>query len=212
MNKHILFVLLGLALSGTARAGLMTVDFEADPAGHVPNGFASASTSAVRFYAPALVNLRIYSGAETDGNSLLLESDDDSGLDMLFDFPIYSIALDFGNDDPLWHPEPDWALLTLFNGGVQIAQVSLQANHDDLMNQTISYAGLAFDQASFRYVDSELNGIGLAEVIDNIRFSNSASLPAPGSIGLLGLAIVLLGCRGVQRKSRPQKGCASNNA
>lgn len=193
MNRTVFLLLLTLSLSPIATADVITIDFDSDPLGIVANGFVSADAPGVYFYAPSGISLRIYSGSETDSNALLLGSDDGSALEIRFDFPVFSLSLDFGNDDPVWHPSPDWASLTLFSDGAEVAQVALQANHDDLVNQTITYTGSAFNAVTFRYVDAGINGIGLAELIDNVTFNDSVLVPLPASSALLGLAICLLG-------------------
>jgi hypothetical protein len=88
-------------------------------------------------------------GSQSDGQALgVFIDDDNSELIMDFTESMYAISLDFGNDNPCCSSPGDEAVLTLYDGGVQIAQVSEEMNRNDLMDQNIAYNGASgcFDQ------------------------------------------------------------------
>lgn len=111
------------------------------------------------------------------------------------------LGLWFGNDDPGFTSQGDLAVLTLFDGLTQIAQVTVELNRNDLMDQSISYTGLAFNRATFAYTNAALDPhtqgtlTGLTEIVDNITFTEFTETPEPatmitwGAVTGVGLAI-----------------------
>jgi hypothetical protein len=146
------------------------VDFNDDPAGSVPNGFVSNDSALVAFRDSIGEDLQIGDfGSKTDGQGLVVVADDDSALRMGFVTPVNSLSLDFGNDDP--SRAPVFATMRTFLGNIPQGTVTIAANNDDIMNQTIRVDGF-FDRAEFKYTDANGGPIpdGLIEVVDNICF------------------------------------------
>lgn len=176
------------------------IDFEADAAGGKPNGFASAGFPGVTFTDTAGANLQVNNfGGQGIGQSLAVFDDfDNSALRMDFATRNTTLSLAFGNDDQGFAGEPVFALLELYDGATLVASTLLATNNNDAMDQTISAtAAGGFDNARFKYVGAggANLGRGLIEIVDQI----DATVPAPGSLALGGLA--LLGLAAVRRRA-----------
>jgi len=155
------------------------VNFEGDPSGNKPNGWQSSGSSLITFSDSDGSDLFLGDfGNQGHGQSLGVFNDDTSALIMDFSIPMHSISLEFGNDQPGMCKPTDTAILTLYNGATQIDQVTVVLNGNDLMDQSISYAGASFTRATFTY------SLNLIEIVDNIIFSASQDAPA----GLTGIS------------------------
>lgn len=185
----ILALAAALALN-TAHATVVT--FEGDASGARANGFVSGG---VKFSDTLDSDLSIYRGLPAECGTaanacLAVFGDDTSGLRMDFDADYTSLALDFGNDNPGFIGADGLALLRVYMNDVLVGESALTVNLDDIMNQTVSYSGAAFNSATFFYTDVNKNPVNLIEVVDNINYGAAASdVPEPSSIALLGLAL-----------------------
>jgi hypothetical protein len=192
-------VFLTFFLAGAVQATV--VDFSGEPAGLRDNGFVSGGITFNDTNGDGLVIVTDLPGTcGTSANTCLANFGDDPGaLEMIFNGSFTSLSLDFGNDQSGFIPEGGLALLQLFLNGVQVGEASTVVNGDDIMNQTVSYSGAAFNSAIFAYTDSNGNRINLAEVVDNITYDgNATDLPEPASLALLGVAMA--GMRLVRRR------------
>ncbi len=189
-----------LAIAGTqAQAGL--VDFEADTLGSKANGFISGG---VTFSDTNGSGLNVMNGLPTEcafasNHCLANFGDDTGGLRMDFFANMASMSLDFGNDNLGFIAVDGLAYLQLFMNNVLVGEASVVVNLDDIMNQTISYTGLAFNSAIFTYTDANKNPVGLIEVVDNINYKSN-EVPEPTSIALLGLG--MLGFAAARRRKQ----------
>jgi hypothetical protein len=184
-------VLVATLFAGAAHAGLVT--FTGDAVGNRANGFVSGG---VTFSDTNGSGLSVMSGLPTEcgnaSNICLANFGDDTGaLRMDFGGSFNSLSLDFGNDQAGFLPAGGLALLQLYMNNVLVGEASTVANLDDIMNQTVSYSGAAFNSAIFVYTDAAKNRIGLIEVVDNINYA--AAVPEPGSLLLLGMAAAGMG-------------------
>jgi hypothetical protein len=151
-------------------------------------------------------------GAQSDGEGLAIFSDADGNF-LIADLASIatSISLDFGNDDPFFTNPGDLAVLQLFLGGVLVDTVQVVLNPDDIMNQTISYAGGAFDRFTFAFTNAAgapftgggQKNVGLIEIVDNIRL-NVGAVPEPSTwaMMLLGFGAVGFSVRRNKKKAR----------
>jgi PEP-CTERM motif len=188
-----------LLIIGIAQAAV--VDFEADTLGSKANGFVSGG---VAFSDTNGSGLAIYDGlpnecASSSNKCLVNFGDDTGGLRMDFFANMTSMSLDFGNDQSGFIPANGLAYLQLFMNNVLVGEASMVVNLDDIMNQTVSYAGLAFNSAIFTYTDANKNPVNLIEVVDNINY-NSNDVPEPATLALLGLG--LFGFAAVRRRKQ----------
>lgn len=193
MKRPIMFALIAcVALTGVAQA-VVVIDFESDTTGAKPNGWMSVDSSLVSFTDSVGTDLNVGDyGAQSQGQALAVMTDfDDSWLVMDFAVRVNSLSLDFGNDDPAFSTAGDQAVLTAFLGGSQVGQTSVVMNRDDIMNQSISIAGVDFDQATFYYAVNPSQG--LIEIVDNIQFQPGGVIPAPGALVLGSLGAGLIG-------------------
>src|SRR5262245_34126528 len=175
MKAFVRLALIGLALAlgaTGARADLIT--FTGDSTGAKPNGFMSVHSSNVTFTDTQGADLQIFDwGVKSIGNGLDVLGDDESNLPINFqvfadmhnfysccgndaskfqnNFNCFAnaLSLQFGNDDPGFSNAGDAAYLQLFNGATLIQTVTVVMNRDDIMNQSISYTGAAFNRAEF---------------------------------------------------------------
>ncbi|MBN1794331.1 MAG: PEP-CTERM sorting domain-containing protein [Candidatus Omnitrophica bacterium] len=187
-----------LGSTGLAQA-VVYIDFETDTIGAKPNGWTSNDSALVHFSDSNGANLDLYDyGDQGDGKSLAVNPDDMSQLIMDFDTFFTSMSLDFGNDDPGWINAGELAILTLFNGVTQVGQSTVGVNANDIMDQTISYSGNAFNKATFYYEALLRQRGGLIEVVDHITLGGGAQIPEPASMMLL--ASGLVGIAGLRRR------------
>ncbi len=202
MKKSIICIIATLVLApGIVSADL--VDFESETIGAKLNGYVTDDSGLVSFTDSAGSELVLGTWPEGLGKSLGTWDDvDNSHLIMDFTTMMSNISLDFGNDDQRFTNAGDKAILTLFDGAVQVGQVAVEMNRNDLMDQTISYSGVGFNRATFLMAatlnPNPVNGVGLIEIVDNISFT---PVPVPGAFVLGALGIGVAGRRLRKRKS-----------
>ena len=173
-----------MVAAGTTRADTIFIDFESDTPGGKPNGFQSNDSDFVSFFDTNGANLRIANfGSQGDGLTLGIFTDfDQSGLQMVFDGLADFISFEFGNDQPFGSNNVQDAVLTLFNDGTQVGQVSVPVNNNDIMDQSIMFSGATFDEATFFYVGANGQPATLIELVDN--FEINQVVPEPASIAI----------------------------
>jgi Ca2+-binding RTX toxin-like protein len=166
----------GLVSAGSASAAVatpFTVNFTSDPTGTKLNGFQSAGHSQVSFFDTMGTDLYVGSfGVQSHGQGLLVNNDDASALDIRLAAPTNALSLAFGNDDSSVVNSSDKAELKLYRNSTLISQVDVNVNANDVMDQTIGYAGQALvNRATFQYVDAAGAPKSLIEIVDDITFN-----------------------------------------
>jgi hypothetical protein len=127
---------------------------------------------------------------EFDGSIVLgVGGDDDDGLLINFDVVASALSLDFGNTSSALLGET--AVLTVFLGGDEVDSISQALDvTTDAMSQTISYQGVLFDSAIFRYDVAA----GLTEIVDNIEITQATpAIPEPAAGLVFGIGALLVG-------------------
>ncbi len=201
-------LLVGLICAGwiagcALQAGV--IDFESASYGNMGQTFAwGGVTFSDTVYTGPLDGIYIDNfGVQGEGTRSLgvFNDSDGSKLQMVFGSSLNHLSLDFGNDDPNYTSPGDLAWLQLYNGATLVATTSVLMNRDDIMNQTISYTGQAFDRALFWYGDATgspyTQGLntGLIEIVDNIQFS---AVPEPSTYIAGALLLLPFGLRRLQ--------------
>lgn len=191
MRKIIVAVSLLLLSCSNSFAGF--IDFSSDTFGYKTNGFNSVSETGVKFYDSMGSDLYLGAYYESNGsNALVTFGDDISKLQMVFSQNANMLKLEFGNDDPYW--DVSTAVLDLYLGSTLVGQSFVAVNHNDLMDQAISFSGAAFDNAFFYYQSASGAPAVLTEVVDNISFSNDAApVPEPSTVALLAAGLAGIG-------------------
>ena len=173
----LLVVVVALALPATAAAATgspIVITFTGDPHGPKPNGFHSVASPDIAFWDTmgAGLSLETLPYHQTDGQSLVINPDDASAVEIRLARPTTALSLAFGNDDPEFADTSDLARLTLYRGGDQVARRSVRLNANDEIDQRIGERdGPLFDRAVFQYVDPGGTPLHLAEIIDDIRIN-----------------------------------------
>lgn len=157
------------------------IDFESDSLGGQSNNFISNSSPLVKFSDSDGEDLEIFNFTpQSLGNGLAANSDDTSKLiieptdtQQVFS----SLSLVFGNDDGLFlegvfgYTGSLYGVLEVYKDGVKVGQNIVEANKNDLADQTISVTDVNFDQAVFYYawdVGAGIESAPLIEVVDNV--------------------------------------------
>lgn len=184
MLKPALFAVpIALVATLSSQASIVTIDFESDPAGPVPNGFVSVDSPLVSFSDSDGSDLAIGNfGIASEGQGLMVGRDDASSLLIDFSAIVNSLSIDFGNDDPNLTQPGDTAILSVYLGTIFVGQSVVELNRNLAMDQTISFNGAAFDNATVEFYASSR---GVAKTFDHIVFN---TVPGPGGMGLLILA------------------------
>ena len=140
------------------------------PPGAKPNGFHSASAPQVFFYDTIGADLYLADfGDQSHGQGLAVHDDDSSALEIRLGAPTNAISMAFGNDDPSVVNSSDQAELKLYRNATLVAQVDVNVNANDKMDQTIGIANKGlFNRATFQYVDASGSAKNLIEIVDDI--------------------------------------------
>ncbi|MFO0848204.1 MAG: hypothetical protein U0871_06575 [Gemmataceae bacterium] len=202
MNRYFFIVAAcaaALGLADVRPAAAVLITFNSDPAGSKANGFVSVDSALVSFTDTIGADLQVgnFGSQNVSGNGLAVFSDDTSALQMNFTQLVNALSLVFGNDDQPFTGVPIDARLTLFNGATQVGQVTVQANGNDIADQTIGFSGTSFDRATFQYINrtgANPAPLNLIEIVDNIEFTLAPTGPNPGVVPApAGLLLGLLG-------------------
>ena len=179
-----------VALPGEANATTptpTTVTFTGESPGARPNGYATAASPGVLFFDTAGSNLGVLDfGNQSHGNGLEVGGDDTSALEIRLTGPTTGISMAFGNDDPSVVNGTDQAELSLFRGATRVAQVDVNVNANDVMDQTIGISGQAlFNRATFQYVDGAGVPKNLIEIVDDVKVNPVCTIAGDAGANVL---------------------------
>ena len=155
---------------GVSAVSPAIIGFESDAAGVKTEPFASVDNPTVHFVDSLGSNLQLADfGAQSNGQALLVGSDDASAMVILFDVPTTKLSVAFGNDDPAYTVVGDFATLTVYRDDKKIKTINVTMNRDDIMNQTVQYAGTTpIDKAVVVYKRAVVGPINLIEIVDDL--------------------------------------------
>jgi hypothetical protein len=193
-------VLAAIALvswAATASAAPILITFEDQTAGmNVPDGLTTSDSSEVRFSDTVGANLVIVNSAiaSAGSNALAVFTDnDDSALQIDFDFVAEVISMDIGNDAAAFSQPGDRAVLTVFLNLIEVGSTSLALNRNSAMDQTIVFDGNLFGGVTFNSATLKFDvdpSSGLVEVVDNVSVT---PIPEPGAVVAFGAGALLVG-------------------
>ena len=187
----------GIALGGGVAQALTVIDFTADTAGAVAEGFAATGFPELQLFTDLGAGLEVGDfGVQSDGQGLLARDDTNGNFirGVFTDGAHAFLSMDFGNDDPFFTIAGQRAVLTVYLGAALVGQTFVVMNRNDIMDQTIGFNFGPFDNFTFAYTDaagSPFTGgprtnTGLVEVIDNITFDTLAAVvPEPATWGMM---------------------------
>jgi hypothetical protein len=207
ISKTILFAA-ALALPAAAQAAVVT--FDSTPSGGAAEGFSATGEPGITFFGAVPGNLDVGNFGSQSGNSQALAAYNDTNGNFIrgvMASKSTAISMEFGNDDAAFTNVGDLATLTLFDGAAQVGQVTVVLNRNDVMDQTIAYAGVAFDSWTFAYTNAAGNpftgggqaNVGLIEIIDNINYR---AVPEPATWAMM---IAGFGLAGAAMRRRSEK-------
>ena len=131
---------------------------------------------------------------ESWGNAVWTPGNDGMGIfppsSLTFNFstPIFGIGFNFGNDDLCCASVGTPAVLTIFDGAVNLGSVTVTANMNDSADQ---YIGLISD-VGFTSAQYSI-GTDLARYVDNLSYQTTpSSVPEPSSLLLMGSSALVL--------------------
>jgi hypothetical protein len=187
------FLSVVLAAAFVTGASATTITFDNDTAGPRAGAFSSVDAPGVTFSDSQGGNLSVqnFGGGQSNGQGLGTTSNSSSAIVIHFPGFPHGLTIGFGHDNPASTSVGDIALLQLFNGANQVGQVSTALNRNDVLDQTVSYSGAGFDNATFLYADSAGTAIDSAEVVDDIAITEE--IPEPATLALFGIGLMGLG-------------------
>ena len=188
-TRALLAALVGLSIPCAAQAATVVVDFTADTQGFKSQGFSSVAAPQLSFFSPNAGSLLVLdSPPSTVGNGLLAlasSSTQQSYLAGSFSTNVDSLSLFFGNDDTCCSQPSDVAVLRTYLGTTLVGTTTVSPNFNDVIDQSISFSGMTFDNFTFSYETSSGALDDLTEVVDNITFNTVSGVPEPATWAMM---------------------------
>jgi hypothetical protein len=212
MKTPLLLAVAVLGIAAATPASAQVLDFESAPAGALAEG---TTFGGITFTSALGSGLEIGNyGVQSDGQGLSVRNDTNGNfLRGALSGSSNYLSFDFGNDDPFFTTLTDIATLRVLSGATLLSTLTMALNRDDIMNQTMVYSGVSYDNFEFAFTDAAGSpfttggSTGLIEVVDNFRIAAprdvDGGVPEPSTWLTLLLGFGAIGF-GMRNRKAPQ--------